>query len=83
MNNDGTVSHEYDEGVIKYSNGVLEEGSRINLLLNGKVYFKWHSENREISETFNNNRHGPAVIYDFDGEVSKEYYSNGEEIFLR
>ena len=30
----------------------------------------------------NDKRHGPIIVYDFDGKVKKEYYSNDEEIFL-
>ena len=81
MNNDGTKSF-YEQGVIKCLNGVLQEGNKINNLLNGKVNFKWKSGNKEISERLNDKRHGPIIVYKFDGKVKKEYYSNGEVIFL-
>ena len=80
-NNDGTKSY-YNQGVNKYSDGKLAEGSRINSLWNGKVNLKWEDEDKEISERLNSKRHGPIIVYDFDGKVNKEYYSNGEEIFL-
>ena len=80
MNNDGTKSL-YHQGVIKHSNGALKEGNRINSLWNGKVNLKWENGDKEISEMLNK-RHGPTIFYDFDGKVKKEYYSNGEEIFL-
>ena len=80
-NNDGTKSY-YKQGVIKCSDGELHEGSMINSLWNGKVNFKWESGNKETSEWLNDKRHGPVIVYKFDGEVYKEYYSNGEEIFL-
>ena len=80
-NNDGTKSF-YDQGVFKYPNGVLKEGSSINDLWNGKVNFKWENGDREISEMLNGKSHGPVIFYDFDGKVNKEYYSNGEKIFL-
>ena len=79
-NNDGTKSF-YKQGVIKRPNGALVEGSRIDSLWNGKVNLKWENGDRKISEMLNK-RHGPAIIYDFDGKVNKEYYSNDEEIFL-
>ena len=82
MNKDGTVSYDYDQGITKYYNGLLLEGSRINNLLNGKVNFKWQNGIREISEIFNSNRHGPTRAYYFDGKVKMGFYSNGEEIFL-
>ena len=82
MNNDGTESF-YEQGVIKYSDGVLLEGNRINNLLNGKVNFKWKDGNKEFSERLNDEKHGPVIVYKFDGKVNKEYYySNGEKIFL-
>ena len=81
MNNDGTESF-YHQGVIKYSNGELKEGSKINSLWNGKVNFKWEDGDKEISEMLNDKRHGPVIFYDFDGKVNKKYYSNEEEIFL-
>ena len=70
------------QGVIKSPKGVLHEGSRINSLLNGKVNFKWEDGDKEISERLNDKRHGPVIVYKFDGKVKKEYYSNGEKIFL-
>ena len=82
MNNDGTVSYDYDQGVNKYSEGVLEEGSRINHLLNEKVNFKLENGGWQISEMLNDNLHGPTIFYYFDGKVNKEYYSNDEKIFL-
>ena len=80
-NNDGNKSF-YKQGVIKYSDGRLYEGNRINSLWNGKVNFKWKSGNKEISEMLNDNRHGPVIIYKFDREVNQYYLSNGEKIFL-
>ena len=82
MNNDGTVSSDYKQGVFNNLKGELIEGNRINNLWNGKVNFKWKDGDREISEWLNNKEHGPIIVYDFDGKVNKEYYSNGEEIFL-
>ena len=82
MNNDGTVSYGYKQGVTKYSNGLLLEGSRINSLLNGKVNFKWQNGDKENSEMLNDKWHGPALLYYFDGKVKMDYYSNGEQIFL-
>ena len=82
MNNDGTVSYDYDQGVYKRSDGVLKEGSIINQLLNGKVKFKWENGNREIFEMLNNKRHGPSIFYDFDDKVKMGYDSNGKIIFL-
>ena len=82
MNNDGTVSYRYDQGVHKYSDGKLHEGKRINKLWNGKLNFKTKSGNREISERLNGERHGPAIIYKFDGKVKMVYFSNGKRIFL-
>ena len=38
MNNDGTISYDYEQGVTKYSNFMLVEGDRINQLRNGKVF---------------------------------------------
>ena len=81
MNNDGTESY-YKQGVWKYSDGDLSEGNRINELWNGKVNFKWEDGDREISEMLNDNLHGPIIVYDFNGKVNKEYYSNDEKIFL-
>ena len=80
-NNDGTESF-YHQGVIKYSNGALKEGIRINNVWNGKVNIKWEDGDKEISEMLNDKRHGPVIFYDFDGKVNKEYRSNGEKIFL-
>ena len=80
-NNDETVTY-YKQGVNKYSNGVLQEGNKINNLWNGKVNFKWKYGDKEISENLNSKRHGPAIFYDYDGKVKKEYYSNDEEIFF-
>ena len=77
MNNDGTESF-YEQGVIKCLNGVLQEGNKINNLLNGKVNFKWEDGDKEISEWLNGERHGPAIIYGFDGKVKIDYSSNGE-----
>ena len=82
MNNDGTVSY-YMQGVFNNSNGELIEGSMINSLWNGKVNFKWEDRNKEISEMLNDEKHGPSIFYDFDCEVIKDYFSNGEEIFLQ
>ena len=82
MNNDGTESYNYEKGVYKYSDGKLHEGNRINNLWNGKVNFKWEDEKKEIFEILNHKRHGPSIYYYFDGKVKKEYYSNGEKIFL-
>ena len=82
MNNDGTVSYDYIQGVIKGSDGVLQEGSLINNLWNGRANFKWENGDREISEMVNDKRHGPSKFYYFDGRVNKEYYLNGEKIFL-
>ena len=82
MNNDGTVLYEYQQGVTKYSDGVLLEGNIINQLLSGKANFKWEDGGRESSEMLNDKRHGPAIIYDFEGNVKMDYYSNGDEIFL-
>ena len=79
-NNDGTESY-YKQGVIKYSNGELIEGSRINSLLSGKVNIKWENGDRQVHEV-NVKWHGPAIIYDFDGKVIKDHFSNGEKIFL-
>ena len=80
MNNDGVLSF-YEQGVIKYLNEVYE-GSSTNDLLNGKVHIKVNGD-REISERLNHKRHGPVIVYKFDGKVKKEYYSNGEKIFLQ
>ena len=82
MNNDGTISYRYDQGVHKYSNGVLKEGNRINKLWNGKLNYKWKNGNREISERLNGKRHGPAIGYNFAGKVKMVYFSNGKRIFL-
>ena len=82
MNNDGTVSYDYDQGVHKYSNGTLIEWSLKNNLVNGKVNFKWEDGDREISEMLNK-RHGPVIFYKFDGKVQIDYWSNGEIIFLQ
>ena len=81
MNNDGVESYDYQQGVIKYSNGELIEGSRINSLLSGKVNIKWENGDRQVHEV-NVKWHGPAIIYDFDGKVIKDHFSNGEKIFL-
>ena len=81
MNNDGTESF-YKQGVIKYSDGELHEGIRINNVWNGKVNIKWEDGDKEISEMLNDKRHGPVIFYDLDGKVNKEYRSNGEKIFL-
>ena len=80
-NNDGTESY-FKQGVYKHSNGVYE-GSSINHLWNEKVNFKWENGNRKIFETWNDKRHGPDIIYNFDGKVNKECYSNDEEILLQ
>ena len=53
----------------------------INSLWNGKVNCKCENGDKEISEALNNKRHGPVIIYNFDGKVDKEYYSNEEKIF--
>ena len=82
MNNDGTVSYDYVQGVTKYPIRLLSEGSRINSLWNGKVIFKWENGDRPIYEMLNDKGHGPSIVYHFNGKVNKEYYSNGEEIFL-
>ena len=82
VNNDGTVSSGYEQGVNKYSNGLLIEGSSINSLCNGKANFKWRNGDREISEILNDKRHGTAIRYDFDGKIKMGYYSNGKKIFL-
>ena len=81
MNNDGTVSYD-EQGVSKYSNGVLQEGNKINGLLNGKVKFKWENGDKEISEMLNDKWHGSTIVYGFDGKVKMDYYSNEEQIFL-
>ena len=81
-NNDGTKSI-YKQGVNKYSNGALAEGSWIDYLWNGKVNRKWENGDRQISENLNDEKHGPSIVYDFDGKVIKGYFSNGEEIFLQ
>ena len=81
MNNDGAKFF-YEQGVTKYSNGALAEGSRIDYLWNGKVNRKLENGDRQISENLNEEKHGPSIVYDFDGKVKKEYYSNDEEIFL-
>ena len=80
-NNDGTEYY-YDQGVIKYSDGELQEGSMINDLWNGKGNYKWEDEDKEISEWLNDKRHGPIIFYDFDGKVKMGYFSNGKKIFL-
>ena len=82
MNNDGTVSYDYMQGVDKYSNGELQEGGTINDLWNGKVNFKWENGDREVSEMLNDKIHGPSIVYCFDGKVIKDYFSNGEKISL-
>ena len=82
MNNDGTVSYHYKQGVIKYSDLVLQEGSSINDLWNGKINFKWENGDREVSEMLNNKSYGPSILYDFDGKVKINYFSNDERIFL-
>ena len=81
MNNDGTESF-YDQGVNKYSDGGLIEGSMINSLRNGKINSKWKNGDREISEMLNDKRHGPSIVYYFDGKIKMGYYSNGKKIFL-
>ena len=81
-NNDGTEYYDYIQGVTKYSSGRLIEGSMINSLWNGKINIKWEDGNKEICEMLNDEKHGPSIVYDFDGKVKKEYYSNDEEIFL-
>ena len=73
MNNDGTVSYHYKQGITKYSNGILIERSSINLLLNGEVNIKWVSGGREIFEMLNDKRHGPVIVYDFEGKVKMSY----------
>ena len=79
MNNEGTKSY-YDQGVLKCLN-VVYEGSIINNLWNGKVNSKWKNGHIQITENLNSKRHGPAIIYNFDGEVTMDYFSNGELIF--
>ena len=82
MNNDGTVSYAYDQGVNKLSDGEFLEGTRINSLWNGKVNCKCENGDREISEMLNDDRHGPVIIFDFYGKVKIRYCSNGDEISL-
>ena len=82
MNNDGTESYDYMQGVTKHSSGKLIEGSLINNLWNGKTNFKWEDGDREISEMLNDKKHGPTIRYDFYGKVHIYYYSNGKVIFL-
>ena len=82
VNNDGTVSYNYKQGVIKFSDGLLIEGSKINQLLNGKVNCKWENGDRKFFETLNDKRHGPSIVYDFDSKFKMDYYSNEEKIFL-
>ena len=81
MNNDGTVSY-YEQGVNRLSNGELYEGSWIDRLLNGKVNFKLKNRNKKILEMLNGDKHGPVIVYDFNGKVKIDYCSNGEKIFL-
>ena len=82
MNNDGTVFYDYNQGVIKCSDGGLIEGSMINSLWNGKINSKWKNGNRAIFEMLNDKLHGPAIVYDYDSKVRIDYCSNGEKIFL-
>ena len=53
MNNDGTVSYNYKQGVYKYSNGLLLEGNKINNLWREKVNIKWEDGNRDTNEMLN------------------------------
>ena len=82
MNSNGTVSYDYKQGITKYSNGLLLKGSSINNLWNGKVNSKWKNGHIQITENLNSKRHSPAIIYDFEGEVIMDYFSNGKIIFL-
>ena len=77
MNNDGTVSYDYEQGVNKYSDGALHEGKRINGLWNGKVNFKWEEGDKQVSEMLNDEKHGPIIVYDFDGKVKMGFCSDG------
>ena len=81
MNNDGTEAY-YEQGVNKYSDGSLIEWSMINSLWNGKANCKWENGDKEISEALKGKRHGPAIVYDYEGKAKIDYYSNGEKIFL-
>ena len=82
MNNTGTLSYCYMQGVNKYSDGVLIEGSSINQLWNGKLNLNLKKGNRSIFEMLNDKGHGPSIVYYFDGKVKMSYYSNGKKIFL-
>ena len=53
MNNDGTVSYHYKQGVYKHSNGLLLEGNKINNLWREKVNIKWEDGNRDTNEMLN------------------------------
>ena len=63
--------------------GELQEGSLIDNLWIGKLNTKCGNGDTEIVELMNGTIHGPTIFYDFDGKVKKEYYSNGEKIFLQ
>ena len=42
--------------------------------MNGKEFCKMENGGREISEMLNDKWRGPAIIYDFDGEVYIGHY---------